>query len=145
MEQVLARQPEQQDINGPCKIQKTHKNLSQLEKFKKSFFELNNRYPNDLEIKKNMKIINKLEDSISDSDTDEEVGNTSEIDYNQNIKINVVQESPSGSIDNFPSDSNNSEGEVFIQNNEENTLIHNESEIESIIIDDSSISNNTFV
>ena len=67
---------------------------------------LNNRYPNESEIK-NMKIINNLEDSISDSDTDEENVNKSETDYNPNIKINVIHESVSESINDFPSESNN--------------------------------------
>lgn len=104
-----------QDVNikNSKVIKKETKKISQLDKFKTSFYELNNRYPNKDEIHKNMKYIN--DENYSS------LSETSTIDSNQ---------------------SNNSLGQENYNNSDDN-VNYNETHIDMSEIDNEDIINDS--
>jgi hypothetical protein len=71
-------------------VQKQKKQASKVEKFKNSFYSLNNRYPTKEEINKNMKFINEANyssDESSNNSIDLEIGIKSDPLSNENLKV----------------------------------------------------------
>jgi len=67
------------------KLKKQQKELSQIEKFKKNFYELHNRLPNEEDISKNMKFI-KNDDDLDTSSTGK-----SDISFQQDIDLDDLE------------------------------------------------------
>uniref|UniRef100_A0A6C0IYB2 SMODS and SLOG-associating 2TM effector domain-containing protein n=1 Tax=viral metagenome TaxID=1070528 RepID=A0A6C0IYB2_9ZZZZ len=108
------------NIKNKAIIKKETKKLSQLDKFKTSFHELNNRYPNKDEIHKNMKYIN--DENYSS------LSETSTVDSNQSNN-SLGQENYNNSDDNV----NYSETHIDMSEIDNEDIINDS---EEIILDD---------